>query len=100
MSFFDYYVDSIDESVDEFGFDLTDEDRAMMESIDAIECTGDPEDAFMEAAVSVNDDFHSLMEALMVDEFTTYVATNEEVIYEEGRLSKIFNTIKGFIKKS
>lgn len=100
MSFFDYYVDSINESVDEFGFDLTDEDRAMMESIDAIECTGDPEDAFMEAAVSVNDDFHSLMEALMVDEFTTYVATNEEVIYEEGRVSKIFNTIKGFIKKA
>ena len=100
MSFFDYYVDSINESVDEFGFDLTDEDRTMMESIDAIECTGDPEDAFMEAAVSANDNFHSLMEALMVDEFTTYVATNEEVIYEEGRVSKIFNTIKGFIKKA
>lgn len=100
MSFFDYYVDEMSTYGINESFDLTAEEDAFMESIGEADCSGDPDEILEEAAIEVVENFHALTEALMVDEFTTYVATNEEVIYEEGRISSIFNSIKGVIQKA
>ena len=100
MSFFDYYVDEMSTYGTNESFDLTAEEDAFMESIGEADCSGDPDEILEEAALEVVENFHALTEALMVDEFTTYVATNEEVVYEEGRLKSIFNSIKGVIQKA
>lgn len=100
MSFFDYYVDEMGMFNNMGSSYLTAEEEAYMESIKAIPCYGDPEDAIFEATIDSIDDFHKLTEALMIDEFTTYVSTNEEVIYEEGRISQIFGTIRKLIEKA
>lgn len=81
--------------------EMTEEEEAMMEAVEAIDC---PEEDFRDAFARVNmetlDNYHRIIEAVMFDEFNEYVATNEEVIYEEGRVKKVLDTIKSAIKKA
>ena len=97
---FDYLMGtSLLEAV-EGGFgEMTAEDDAYMESIESIPCYDDPDDAFMRAAMESVENFYAIANAITVDEFAQYIATNEEVIYEEGKITKIFDNIKEWIKK-
>lgn len=78
-------------------YTLSDEDDMRMESYEEIECYDDPEDAFSRIAMEATENFYKLCEAVTVDEFSHYVATNEEMIYESGKISEIFESIKKFI---
>lgn len=79
---------------------MTAEDDAYMESIEGIPCYDDPDDAFARISMENVENFYAIANAITIDEFAEYIATNEEVIYEEGRIKKIFNTIKAWIKKA
>lgn len=99
---FDYLGlgESLLESVEGFDSEYTAEDDAMMEAVESIPCTDDPDDAFVRASLENVENFYAIANAITVDEFATYVATNEEVVYEEGRIKKVFGTIKQWILKA
>lgn len=91
-----------DTSVEESALDeMTEEEEAMMEAVEAIDC---PEDDLADAIARVNmetlDNYHRIVEAVMLDEFNEYINTNEEVVYEEGRVKKVVGTIKAAIQKA
>lgn len=83
------------------GFEMTEEDDAMMEAFEEIPCTEDNiDDAMMRIALESVENYHMIVEAIMLDEFNEYVATNEEVVYEEGRIKKITGAIVTFIQNA
>ena len=99
---FDYLMGSTSllEAVEGYDNGMTAEEDAFMESIDAIPCMDDPEDAFDRIAMETVENFYAITNAITVDEFAHYVATNEEVIYEEGKIKQVFGTIKDWILKA
>ena len=83
------------------GFEMTEEDDAMMEAFEEIPCTEDNiDDAMMRIALESVENYHMIVEAIMMDEFNEYVATNEEVVYEEGRIKKVTGAIVTFIQNA
>ena len=83
------------------GFEMTEEDDAMMEAFEAIPCNEDDiDDAMMRIALESVENYHMIVEAIMMDEFNEYVATNEEVVYEEGRIKKITSAISSFVQNA
>lgn len=76
---------------------MTAEEDAFMESIQSIPCMDDPEDAFDRINLETVENFYAITNAITVDEFAHYVATNEEVVYEEGKIKEIMNGIKTWI---
>lgn len=79
--------------------EMTEEEDTMMESYEEIPCE---EDSIDEAMVRINletvENYHRIIEAVMIDEFNEYVATKEEVVYEEARIKKVTDAIKKFIE--
>lgn len=86
-------------TVEESNEEMTEEEDAMMESYESIPCE---EDSIDEAMVRINletvENYHRIIEAVMIDEFNEYVATKEEVVYEEARIKKVTDAIKKFIE--
>lgn len=99
---FDYLGlgESLLEAVEGFDSEYTAEDDAMMEAVESIPCTDDPDDAFIRISMENVENFYAIANAITIDEFTTYVATNEEVVYEEGKIKQVFGTIKQWILKA
>lgn len=79
---------------------LTAEEEAFFENCEGIECKDDVEFAVPRMMMENNENFYNLAMAITNAEIQHYVATNEEVIYEEGRLSSIWNSIKAAVKKA
>lgn len=99
-SVFPFSESSIDEGHDNTDI-MTEEDDAMMEAFEAIPCNEDDiDDAMMRIALESVENYHMIVEAIMLDEFNEYVATNEEVIYEEGRIKQITGAIKKFVENA
>lgn len=96
---FDYLMGSTSllEAAGGYNFGLTSEEDAFMESIQSIPCMDDPEDAFDRINLETVENFYAITNAITVDEFAHYVATNEEVVYEEGKIKEIMNSIKTWI---
>ena len=83
-----------------FNAELTAEENAYFENCEGIECKDDIDFAVSRMMLENNENFYNLAMAITSAEIQHYVATNEEVIYEEGRLKSIFETIKKAIKKA
>ena len=94
MSNSNVQVEGIQEAV------LTEEQTAFFESCEGIECKDDVDFAVPRMMMENNENFYNLAMAITADEIQHYVATNEEVVYEGGRLKSIFETIKKAIKKA
>ena len=82
------------------GFNYTAEDDTMMESMEAIPCADDFDYAFARIELESATNFHNLMMAITVNEMNVFMATNEEVIYEESSFSKIIDSVKEAIDKA
>lgn len=86
-------------TVEESNEEMTEEEDAMMESYEAIECPEDNiDEAMARIALETVENYHMIIEAVMIDEFNEYVATKEEVVYEEGRIKKVTSAIRKFIE--
>lgn len=79
---------------------LTAEEAAFFENCEGIECKDDVEFAVPRMMMENNENFYNLAMAITNAEIQHYVATNEEVIYEEGRLASIWNSVKAAVKKA
>lgn len=103
---FDYLGDLFEESAvetpetEEGDFVYTEEEDAVMEAFESIECYDDPETAMYRLAMENTENFHAIVNAITVDELTEYMATNEEVIYEESKISKVMGTIVSWIQQA
>lgn len=85
--------------VDESTEEMTEEEDTMMESYEAIECQEDSiDEAMSRIALETVENYHRIVEAVMIDEFNEYMATKEEVVYEEGRIQKVTDAIQKFIE--
>ena len=85
------------------GADINDDSAeydAYMESIEAIPCEDDLDDAFARIAMENVENFYAIANAITVDEFAYYVQTNEQVVYEEGRISSVCDKIKTWLEKA
>lgn len=87
------------ESVNE-EFELSAEDRAFFENCEGIACADDIEFAIPRITMENNENFYNLAMAITTDEIQHYIATNEEVVYEAGKLKSIFDKIKEIIKNA
>lgn len=72
----------------------TEEDDAVMEAFESIECYDQPETAMYRIAMESVEDFHDIIDSIKVLELSEYMSTNEEVVYEEGKVATI---VKGII---
>lgn len=80
---------------------MTEEEDTVMEAYEAVPCAEDNvDDAMMRIALENVENYHMIVEAIMMDEFNEYMTTNEEVIYEEGRIKKVTSAIKRFIENA
>ena len=60
----------------------------------------DFEEAMLYAAQDSADNFNSIMEAMMIQEFQTYLNTGEEMVYEAVNVKGVFGKIKAGVKKA
>lgn len=99
-SVFPFSESSTDEGHDNTDI-MTEEEDAMMEAFEAIPCNEDDiDDAMMRIALETVENYHMIVEAIMLDEFNEYVATNEEVIYEESRIKQVTGAIRKFVENA
>lgn len=81
--------------------ELTAEEDAVMESVMVEECAcDDPEDGFMLATLENEQNYFNLMNAIAMNEMQEYIRTGSEIVYEEGQVTKVMNSIKAWIKKA
>ena len=80
---------------------MTEEEDAMMEAYESIEC---PEDDLNEAMSRIMmetvENYHIIIETAMMDDFNEFISANEEVVYEESRVKNVIGAIKKFIENA